>query len=99
MSIISRLISTGTAAGSAIFPIGRGARLIRSGIRATNSTNPALIAKNITVEILKCCLPPEAKLALNCISAFSLIGSCFICPNAVTAGAALHLMNEVYDQC
>lgn len=49
------LIASGA---SILFPGGRALKLVKTGVNITNSTNPLVLTKNITLTILDCCAPP-----------------------------------------
>ena len=48
--------------GPYLFPLGRIVKVVRSGYKVTNSTNPLMIGANITLTVLECCAPPPVKL-------------------------------------
>jgi hypothetical protein len=82
-----------------VFPGGRALKLIKNGVNITNSTNPLQIAKNITLTVLDCCVPPPIRLAVHCIGAGGVIVASIASPNPVTIGSAVHLVTEIYDNC
>jgi hypothetical protein len=82
-----------------IFPGARALKLVKAGVTVTNSTNPLVLAKNITLTVLDCCAPPPVSLAFHCISAVALIGASIAAPNPVTVGSSIHLVSELYDRC
>ena len=60
------------AAGATyLFPGGRALKLVKDGINVTNSTNPLILIKNITLIVVDCCTPPPVRLAAHCIAAGS----------------------------
>ena len=62
-----------TASATYLFPCGRALKLVKNGINVTNSTNPLILTKNITLMVVDCCTPPPVRLAAHCIAAGSLI--------------------------
>lgn len=95
-SIIGEIIGTGSPY---LFPCGRAYKLIRNGINVTSSTNPIVLATNTTMVVIDCCTPPPVRLAAHCVSAGGLVIASIISPNPVTAGAALHVIGEIYENC
>lgn len=87
------------SSGSMIFPGGRVFKLIKSGVNITESTNPVLLTKNITLTVIDCCTPPPVKLAAHCISAGALIVASIVSPNPVTIGSSIHIITEIYERC
>ena len=47
-----------TAGAAYLFPCGRALKLIKNGVNITNSTNPLILTKNITLMVVDCCTPP-----------------------------------------
>ena len=44
------------AAGATyLFPGGRALKLVKGGINVTNSSNPLVLAKNVTMIVVDCC--------------------------------------------
>lgn len=82
-----------------MFPGGRALKLIKTGINITNSTNPIMLTKNITLTILDCCAPPPVRLIAHCVSAGALIGASIAAPNTVTIGSSIHMLTEIYENC
>jgi len=82
-----------------IFPSARALKLVKASVTVTNSTNPLVLAKNITLTVLDCCAPPPVSLAFHCISAVALIGASIATPNPITVGSSIHLVSELYDRC
>lgn len=94
------LITTGITTGiTYLFPGGRALKLAKNGVSITNSTNPVILAKNITLTVIDCCSPPPVRLAAHCVATTALIASSVLAPNPVTAGAAIHMVTEIYDNC
>lgn len=87
------------AAADIIFPSFRAAKLIRAGANVTNSTNPLVITKNVTLLVVACCSPPPVRLAAHCIAAGALIVASVVSPNAITFGSTIHVIKEIYDDC
>ena len=52
-----------------MFPGGRALKLIKGGVNVTNSSNPLILAKNITLTVVDCCSPPPVRLAAHYIGA------------------------------
>lgn len=90
------LITTGA---TLLFPSGRTLKLIKNGVNITNSTNPLLVTKNITLTVIDCCSPPPVRLAARCVGAGALIIASLGSPNPVTVGSAIHMVTEIYDNC
>ena len=88
-----------TAGATYLFPGVRAAKLVKSGINVTNSTNPLIVTKNITLIVVDCCAPPQLRLVAHCIGVGSLITASVLNPNPVTIGSALHLVTELYENC
>ena len=82
-----------------MFPGGRALKLIKNGVNITNSTNPLILTKNITLTVIDCCTPPPVRLAAHCIGAGAVIAASIASLNPVTIGSAIHLVTEIYDQC
>ena len=83
------------AAGATyLFPGGRALKLVKNGVNVTNSTNPLILTKNITLIVVNCCTPPPVRLAAG-----SLIAASVISPNPVTIGSVIHVVTEVYENC
>lgn len=88
------------AAGATyLFPGGRALKLIKNGVNITKSTNPLVIAKNVTLTVVDCCAPPPLRLAAHCIGAGAVIAASVASPNPVTIGSAIHLLSEIYENC
>lgn len=81
------------------FPGVRALKLVKAGVNITASTNPLVVAKNITLIVVDCCTPPPVRLAAHCVGAASLIVASVVSPNPVTIGSALHVVNEIYENC
>ena len=82
------------AAGATyLFPGGRALKLVKNGINVTNSTNPLILTKNITLIVVDCCTPPPVRLAAHCVAAS------VVSPNPVTIGSAIHVVTEIYENC
>jgi hypothetical protein len=82
-----------------LFPGGRTLKLIKNGVNITNSTNPLIITKNITLTVIDCCAPPPVRLAFHCSAVVATIGASIVAPNPVTIGSAVHLITEIYENC
>ena len=82
-----------------VFPGGRMLKLVKGGINVTNSTNPLVLPKNITLTVLDCCAPPPVRLVAHCLSAGALIGASVVAPNPVTVGSSIHIITEIYENC
>lgn len=85
--------------GTYLFPGGRALKLVKSGVNITNSTNPLVLTKNITITVIDCCAPPPIRLAFHCTAVVATIGASIVSPNPVTIGSAIHLVTEIYDIC
>ena len=86
-------------AATYLFPGGRTLKLIKNGVNITNSTNPLIITKNVTLTVVDCCAPPPVRLAFHCTAVVATIGASIVAPNPVTIGSAVHLVTEIYDNC
>lgn len=73
-----------------MFPGGRTLKLIKSRVNITNSSNPIILTKNITLTLIDCSTPLPVRLAAHCI------GASVASPNPVTIGSAV---TEIYDNC
>ena len=94
--MLGGLIATGA---TYLFPGGRALKLVKNGVNCTTSTNPLVLAKNITLTVLDCCAPPPVRLAAHCIGASAVISASVSAPNPVTIGSAIHLVTGIYDNC
>jgi hypothetical protein len=90
------LIASGA---TVLFPAGRALKLVKNVVGITNSTNPLVLTKNITLTILDCCAPPPVRLVGHCVAAVALIGASVAAPNPVTIGSSIHIVTELYDLC
>ena len=82
-----------------LFLGGRALKLFKNGVTLTNSTNPQMVTKNITLTVLDCCAPPPVRLVAHCIGAGAVIAASVASPNPITIGSAIHLISEIYDNC
>ena len=88
------------AAGATyLFPGGRALKLVKDGINVTNSINPLILTKNITLIVVDWCTPPSVRLAAHCVAAGSLIVASVVSPNPATIGGAIHVVTEIYENC
>ena len=60
--MLESLIATGA---TFLFPAGRALKLVKNGVNLTNSMNPLILTKNITLTVLDCCAPPPVRLAAH----------------------------------
>ena len=98
--MVLQLIATGITAGAIyLFPGGRALKLVNNGVNITNSTNPLILSKNITLTVVDCCASPPYRLIFHCLSAGALIGASIVAPNPVTIGSGIHVITELYDKC
>jgi len=88
-----------TGSLSYMFPGGQALKLIKGGVNVTNSSNPLILAKNITLTVVDCCSPLPIRLAAHCIGAGAVIPASIASPNPVTIGSAIHLVKEIYEKC
>ena len=51
-----------TAGATYLFPGGWALKLVKNGINISNSTNPLILTKNITLTVVDCCTPPPIRL-------------------------------------
>lgn len=90
------LIATGA---TYLFPGGRALKLVKNTVNITNSTNPLILTKNVTLLVVDCCTPPPVRLAAHCLAAGSLVVASVASPNPVTIGSAIHMITELYENC
>ena len=57
------------AGASYLFPSGRALKLVKDGINVTNSTNPLILTKNITLIVVDCLTPPPVRLPAHRVAA------------------------------
>lgn len=88
-----------SGAATYLFPGGRTLKLVKNGVNVTNSTNPLILTKNITLTVIDCCAPPPVRLAFHCAGIVATIGASIAAPNPVTIGSAIHLVTEIYENC
>ena len=88
-----------TAGATYLFPGGRALKLVKNGINISNSTNPLILTKNITLTVVDCCTPPPVRLVAHCVGAGAVIAASVASPNPVTIGSAIHLVSEIYETC
>ena len=88
-----------TASATYLFPCGRALKLVKNGINVTNSTNPLILTKNITLVVVDCCTPPPVRLAAHCVAVGSLVVASIVSPNPVSVGSAIHVVTEIYENC
>lgn len=93
------MLSLITGALPYMFPLGRAAHLIKAGCKVTEWSNPLILTKNVTLTVIDCCSPPPVRLAAHCVGAGAVIAASIVSPNPITAGAAIHLVAEIYEQC
>ena len=93
------MLSLLTPIASYIFPTGRALKLAKQAINITNSTNPVILSKNVTLTVLECCTPPLIKLTVHCIAAASLLDASLSVPNPITVSSTLHMISEIYEHC
>ena len=74
------------------FPVGRIAKLAIAGANVTNSSNPVLVAKNVSLAVVNCCAPPKVRVAAKCLALTSLIASTPVSPSTATLGAIIHII-------
>ena len=82
-----------------MFPGGRALKLVKTGVHISNSTNPLVLTKNITLTVIDCCSPPLLRLVAPCISVGAVIAASCISPNPITIGSSIHLVTETYENC
>ena len=82
-----------------MFPGKRALKLVKSRVNISNSTNPLVLTKNITLTVIDCCCPAPLRLIAHCVGAGAVIGASVISPNPVTIGSAIHLVSEIYENC
>jgi hypothetical protein len=84
---------------SLVFPGGKVVKLLKNGVAITNSINPLVLAKNITLTVLYCCAPPPVRLAYHCVATVALIRASVAAPNPVTIGSSIRIVTKLYDLC
>lgn len=85
-----------TSAGQVLFPGGRALKLLKSGVKLTESTSPVGVAKNITLTVVDCCCAPTIRLPVRCAA---LGVPLFLPASPITIGWNIHLINEIYEEC
>lgn len=58
----------------------------------TNSSNPWIITKNVTLIVLGCCLP------VQCVNTSDLLVLSVSSPNVITFGFVMHMLTEIYEE-
>jgi len=71
---------------------------MNNGVKITNSSSPILVAKNITLTVVKCCRPPPLRLVAHGVAAAAPITTEVVSPNPYTVGMVIHLFSEIYDE-
>ena len=94
-----KLLGLFTESLTYIFPGGRALKLIKQGVNITNSSNPFILTKNITLTVIDCCTPAPVRLVAHCIGAGATIVASVTSPNPVTIGSVIHLVTELYEHC
>ena len=97
--MLNVIVGAIAAGATYMFPVGRALKLVKTGVHISNSTNPLVLTKNITLTVIDCCSPPPLKLAAHCISVNAVIEASCLSPNPVTIGLAIHLVTEIYENC
>ena len=88
------------AAGATyLFPGGRALKLVKGGINVTNSSNPLVLAKNITMIVVDCCSSPLLQLGIHCIAVELLVDVSVINPNPLTIGSGIQIVLEIHEDC
>lgn len=82
-----------------IFPGVRAIKLFKKSIEVTNSTNPLIMTKNITLVMVDCCCPPTIRAAAHCVSVASLLAASCVSPSPITFGGLIHVITEIYEDC
>ena len=62
MVFVQAALEVASNVGPNLFPLGRIVKVVRSGYKVTNSTNPLMIGANITLTVLECCAPPPVRM-------------------------------------
>ena len=99
MGFVQGALAVASKVGPNIFPLGRIVKVVWSGYKVTNSTNPLTIGANINLTVLECCAPPPVRLAVTCVTFGAVLTSTLMAPNPVSLGATVHFMGEIYDKC
>ena len=55
-------------------------KLVRYGVKITNSTNPITVVGNVILTVLDCCAPPSIRLAATCAASAT---SAAVAPNPI----------------
>lgn len=82
-----------------MFPVFRAKSLFDKATVITNSTNPVVLAKNITLTVVDLCCPPQLKVAARCVALGAFLISTATCPTPLNTGVVLHMISEIYDKC
>jgi len=81
-----------------LFLCGRALKLIRNGDSITNSSNPLILTKNMTLTVIDCCTPPPVRLVAHCIAAVAVIVAFVTSPNPIIVGSAINLVTNFKRQ-
>ena len=87
------------AGATYVFLGGRALKLVKGGINVTNSSNPLVLAKNITMIVVDCCSSPLLQLGIHCIAVELLVDVSVINPNPLTIGSGIHIVLEIHEDC
>jgi hypothetical protein len=99
MVFVQGALAAASKVGPNLFPLGRIVKVVHSGYKVTNSTNPLTIGANVILTVLECSAPPPLRLAVACVTFAAALTSALTGPNPVSCGATVHFMGEIYDQC
>lgn len=86
--------------GKYLFPAGRLVKLSKTVIKNSESSDPIVMAKNLTMTVLDCCSSNSGlKIAIKCTSGITLFSTLIVSPNPITFGACLNMLSEIYEDC
>ena len=71
-------------------------KLFRNSINVTNSTNPLVFTKNITLIVIESCTPfLVVRLAVYCVMAGSFIAASVVSLSPLTISSAIHVVTKI----
>jgi len=74
-------------------------KLVTGGIKITDSTNPTVLTKNVTLTVLECCTTPPVRLTAHCRGAGAGMLASVASPNPVTIRPVIYFVSEIYEKC
>ena len=85
--------------GPQVFPFMRVVKLVRNGVKFTNSTNPITVVGNVSLTVIECCAPPPVRLVATCAAFAASAASSAVAPNPISVGATVHFATQIYKNC